>query len=182
MFGLLERVLWPVRAADRMRARLADVLRSLAGSALACAKPGGLRRAEVDAQRRLISQQVADVQGFIESSKFELDGGRHECHAAATGDAQTVFLLFSGDRPARGWAPANGAGGNAARAEEASAALEALAEHLQRGGDMLAIDADDTLATAERDFTADQGMHVLYREFVVAVSRLVGDGRRASRV
>ena len=41
VFGLLEHVLWPVRAADRMRERLADVLRSLGGLALACAKPGG---------------------------------------------------------------------------------------------------------------------------------------------
>ena len=71
VFGLLEHVLWPVRAADRTRERLADVFRSLSGLALACAKPGGLRSSEVDAQRRLISQQVADVQGFIESSKFE---------------------------------------------------------------------------------------------------------------
>jgi hypothetical protein len=47
---------------------------------------------------------------------------------------------------------------------------------------MPAIDLDDTLATAERDITADHGIHVLYREFVVAVNRLVGDGRRASRV
>jgi len=65
---------------------------------------------------------------------------------------------------------------------DGSAALEALAEHLRRGGDMPAIDLDDTLATAERDITADHGIPVLYREFVVAVNRLVGDGRRASRV
>jgi hypothetical protein len=66
---------------------------------------------------------------------------------------------------------------------DGSAALEALAEHLRRGGDMPAIDPDDTLATAERDIDdPDDGIHVLYREFVVAVNRLVADGRRAARV
>ena len=30
VFGIVEHLLWPVRAADRMHARLADVLRSLA--------------------------------------------------------------------------------------------------------------------------------------------------------
>jgi hypothetical protein len=65
---------------------------------------------------------------------------------------------------------------------DGSAALEALAEHLRRGGDMPEIDPDDTLATAEREDDPDHGIHVLYREFVVAVNRLVADGRRASRV
>src|SRR4029434_349037 len=94
VFGLLERVLWPVRAADRMRERLADVFRSLSGLALACAKPGGLRSSEMDAQRRLISQQVADVQGFIESSKFEPDAAGAVATQRLTGDAQAVFLLL----------------------------------------------------------------------------------------
>ena len=94
VFGLLEHVLWPVRAADRTRERLADVFRSLSGLALACAKPGGLRSSEVDAQRRLISQQVADVQGFIESSKFEPDAAGAVATQRLTGDAQTVFLLL----------------------------------------------------------------------------------------
>jgi hypothetical protein len=79
---------------DRMRERLADVFHSLAALALACANPGGLRPAEVDAQRRLISQQVADVQGFIESSKFELDGGSARATAQLLGDAQTVFIVL----------------------------------------------------------------------------------------
>ena len=94
VFGLLEHVLWPVRAADRMRERLADVLRSLAGLALAFAGPGGLRAGDLDARRRLISQQVADVQGFIESSKFEPGATADEVIQQLTGDAQVVFLLL----------------------------------------------------------------------------------------
>src|SRR4029450_8819486 len=65
VFGIVEHVLWPVRAADRMHARLADVPRSLAGLGRVASQPPG----DVDARRRLISQQVTDVQGFIESSK-----------------------------------------------------------------------------------------------------------------
>src|SRR5215468_2314184 len=67
VFGVVEHVLWPVRAADRMHARLADVLRSLAALARVASQPPG----DADTRRQLISQQVADVQGFVESSKFE---------------------------------------------------------------------------------------------------------------
>ena len=94
MFGLLEHVLWPVRAADRTRDRLADVLRSLAGLALACAGAGRSPSSDLDARRRLISQQVADVQGFIESSKFEPGAAGAVATQRLTGDAQTVFLLL----------------------------------------------------------------------------------------
>jgi len=49
----------------------------------------------VDARRRLISQQVADVQGFIESSKFESGTGADaETVERRTADAQTVFLVL----------------------------------------------------------------------------------------
>src|SRR5262245_62120224 len=70
VFGAVEHFLWPVRAADRMRARLADVLRSLATFARVASRPLDDQR-DVDARRQLISQQVADVQGYVESSKFE---------------------------------------------------------------------------------------------------------------
>jgi multidrug resistance protein MdtO len=182
VFGLLEHVLWPVRAVDRMRERLADVFHSLAALALGCANPGGLRPAEVDAQRRLISQQVADVQGFIESSKFELDGGSARATAQLLGDAQTVFLVLLAIARHEGVLLASSREATLRLGRDGSAALEALAEHLRRGGDMPEIDPDDTLATAEREDDPDHGIHVLYREFVVAVNRLVADGRRASRV
>src|SRR5262249_59850136 len=41
VFGIVEHVLWPVRAADRMHARLADVFRSLATFARAASQPPG---------------------------------------------------------------------------------------------------------------------------------------------
>src|SRR5262249_6872938 len=94
VFGLLERVLWPVRAADRMRERVADVLHSLAALARSCAAPEGLVSHAVDAQRRLISEQVAEVQGLIESSKFEADARDTAAIQQITGDAQNVFLVL----------------------------------------------------------------------------------------
>src|SRR4030095_5148472 len=90
VFAAVEHVLWPVRAADRMRARLADVLRSLAAFARTPLGPLGNQR-DVDARRQLISQQVADVQGYVESSKFEPGVGAEEAQEVErlTADAQT---------------------------------------------------------------------------------------------
>src|SRR5256712_8971725 len=90
--GSVEHVVWPARAADRMPARLADVFRSLAAFARALSQPPG----DVDARRRLISQQVTDVQGFIESSKYESGTGAGDAQTVErrTADAQTVFLVL----------------------------------------------------------------------------------------
>jgi len=180
VFGLLERVLWPVRAADRMRERLADVLRSLAGLALASAKPEGLRSSEVDAQRRLISQQVADVQGFIESSKFEPDAAGALAIQQLTGDAQTVFLILLAIARHEGALPQSAREAMLRLATDAAAALGALVEHLRRGSEIPPIDLDGTLAAVERDVIvhgpledeAYRGRLGLYRELVVAVNRL----------
>ena len=92
VFGIVEHLLWPVRAAERMHARLADVLRSLAELARVASTP----TADVDARRQLIAQQVADVQGFIESSKFEAGGGAEDAQEVErlTADAQAVFVVL----------------------------------------------------------------------------------------
>src|SRR5437867_5656155 len=63
VFGIVEYLLWPVRAADRMHARLADVCRSLAALARAASRPpddGG----DIAARRDLVGRQVTDVEGF----------------------------------------------------------------------------------------------------------------------
>src|SRR5678815_2812095 len=92
VFGIVEHLLWPVRAADRMHARLADVLRSLASFARLASRPPD----DLDARRQLIAQQVTDVQGFIESSKFEPRTGAADAESVQRliADAQTVFLLL----------------------------------------------------------------------------------------
>ena len=186
VFGLLEHVLWPVRAADRMHARLADVFRSLATFARVASRPrqeGGA----VDARRELISQQITDVQGFVESSKFEPGAGAADAQAVErlTADAQTVFLVLlaiARDAESAAMRP------DAVRAaairvdEDVAAILDRLAERLQPGGVGPATDADASLAALERSIAAQvdafgeaathAGALDLYRELAAAVNRV----------
>ena len=74
VFGIVEHVLWPVPRADALRARLAEVMHLLADLARTGTKQryaDGDWHSDVDSWRRRISQKVEDVQGLIESSKFE---------------------------------------------------------------------------------------------------------------
>ncbi len=96
VFGIVEQVLWPVRAADALRARLAEImhlLAELARTATSSATPK-VSGNDVDAWRRRISQKVGDVQGLIESSKFELGAFKLSEIQKHTGDAQVVFILL----------------------------------------------------------------------------------------
>jgi multidrug resistance protein MdtO len=190
VFGIVEHFLWPVRAADRMHARLADVLRSLAAFAREASQPP----ADVDARRQLISQQVADVQGFVESSKFE--AGAHGADALAverlTADTQTVFLiLLAIARAAASTArPADAVQTVMTRADDLVATiLEGLADGVRDGGVARAIDVDGALAALERSI-ADEidaasedaryaGATALYRELGVAVNDIVSAYKRS---
>ena len=91
VFGLVEHLLWPVRAADVLRARFAEMLRLLAGLARA---GDGQAAAEIDRGRLRISQKVEEIQGLIESSKFEPEAEDLDALQKATGEAQIVFLLL----------------------------------------------------------------------------------------
>src|SRR4030095_8260567 len=95
VFGIVEHLLCPSRAEDRLHARLADVFRSLAAVARTASRPRD-NRADTRAQRDLISQQVTDVQGFVESSKFEPGAAGADAQAVQrlTADAQAVFLVL----------------------------------------------------------------------------------------
>src|SRR5258706_3630971 len=158
VFGLVEHFLWPVRAADRMHARLADVLRSLAALARVASRP---REAgvDVDARRQLIAQQVTDVQGFIESSKFEAGRGAADAQAIErlTADAQTVFLVLlaiARDAAAAATPPDVVRAAAIRVAEDAAAILEALAERVRPGETTTAIDVNGSLAALERSIAA----------------------------
>jgi multidrug resistance protein MdtO len=193
VFGIVEHFLWPARAADRMHARLADVFRSLAALARAASRPhddGG----DIDARRDLISQQVTDVQGFIESSKFETGAGAADAQAVQqlTGDVQMVFLVMLSIARHAESAPMRADAARAAtiRVGEAAAAfLEALAERVQRDGARPPM-GDDRLLTAFEQSIADQAAAVgeettysgalgLYRELGVAVSRVASSDWRS---
>jgi len=96
VFGIIEHTLWPVRAADALRVRLAETLRLLAE--LARTKTVSAATAEtgnaVDSWRQRISRKVEDVQELIESSKFELGDFKLSEIQKLTGEAQIIFILL----------------------------------------------------------------------------------------
>jgi multidrug resistance protein MdtO len=96
VFGILEHVLWPVRASDRRQRRFADALRSLAALARLGARdrPGAGRDGELDDMRHRIAQDLAETQRLLEESKFELQAGELEAFQRRVGDAQIIFLVL----------------------------------------------------------------------------------------
>jgi len=192
VFGIVEHMLWPVRAADRMRERLADVLRSLSD----LARRDGAGADNVDASRRLISQQIADVQGFIESSKFEPGVDTAERIARLVGDAQTVFLILLALARDEGEGPAPSPSRQAVVRRlrmDVSSALRALAEHV-RGAEPVAPDMlPGTVSATERALadlagmpSADRGpvngSDALYRALVASVEALITSELDARRI
>ena len=192
VFGLVEHVLWPVRAADRMYSRLADVFRSLAAFARVASRPLD-DRGDVDARRQLISQQVTDVQGFIESSKFEPGAGAADTQEVQrlTADAQAVFLLLLAiARDAALAARCPDAVDAAATHvdQEVAVVLDALADRVGQGGVAAASEVSGLLDAFERsigELTAAgervtcAGALGLYRDLAVAVNRLAASGGRS---
>ncbi len=192
VFGIVEHVLWPVRAADRMHARLADVLRSLAALAPAASRPP----ADVDARRQLISQEVTDVQGFIESSKFEAGAAAADAQTVQrlTADAQTVFLVLlaiarQGAAVAR---PPDAVQAAMSRVDHNVAViLDGVADRIRRGGPSPVIDVDSFGPALERSVGADAddpGATIparslpLYLELAAAVNRMASSSPRTSAV
>jgi len=186
VFGIIEHILWPVRAADRMRERLADLLRSLAGFALAAATETA---GDADARRRLISQQVADLQGFIESSKFEPGAASPAAIERLTGEAQSVFLVLlaiARDESGTGVIPTTVREATTRLGTDVATCLAAVAEAAQGRGAAPPIDVDEAMGAVERAISAYvelggdaaeawRGRLALYRELVAAVTRLARD-------
>jgi multidrug resistance protein MdtO len=120
VFGIIERLLWPVRAQDVLRARLGEMLHLLADLARAATtrekrlqssildhqSSADLSMAtdDVDSYRRRISQKVQDVHtliestkfqaGLIESSKFESGDLKVSESQNVLCDAQIIFILL----------------------------------------------------------------------------------------
>jgi uncharacterized membrane protein YccC len=95
VFGIVEHLLWPVRARDMLRAGLAEIMHLLADLA---------RTESVDPLRRRVSQNVERMQRLIESSKFEMgvieaykfERGDFKVDTAQkfTADVQIVLVLL----------------------------------------------------------------------------------------
>jgi multidrug resistance protein MdtO len=188
VFGIVEHVLWPVRAQDALRGRLAEIMHlvsELARAGMSRATPAVTSNA-VDSWRRRISQKVQDLQGLIESSKFESGDFKLDAIQKVTGDAQIVFvLLLSLARQSRA-TPRVPRVMEAAVVDldnEVAAALEGLATHVGGGVQPAMPEFDDALNAFERSMadtdrldheaaTHLAGQLALYRTLVAAVKKI----------
>ena len=189
VFGIVENRLWPVRARDALRARLAEVLRLLAELARSKTRadenPTVLVN-DVDSWRRRISQKVEEAQGLIESSKFEAGDLDVDEIQKRIGDGQLVFvLLLSLARQSRDTPRLPDAMRAAAvNIDNAVAtALEALANHVSGGSEPAVLELEGPLNAFERtvagtvalDNEGDahfRGRLALYRALSAAIERL----------
>ncbi|HWO90382.1 MAG TPA: FUSC family protein, partial [Methylomirabilota bacterium] len=193
VFGLVEHLLWPVRAADRMHARLAEMFRALAALARVASRSQGVA-GDVDARRQLISQQLTDVQGFIESSKFEPGADGADAHAIErlTADAQSVFLVLlaiARDAESAAIRPDTVPATTPRVDADVATILDGLADRIRPGGTVRETDLNGALAAFESSIAAQgdaigedvthAGTLALYRELAVAVRRVASSDRRS---
>ena len=187
VFGIVEQVLWPVRARDELRARLAEMLHLLAELARTrtSSAPPSVTHTTVDAWRRRIPLKVEEVQGLIESSKFEVGDFNPSEIQKLTGDVQIIFiLLLSLARQGRD-NPQSAVVRTAAVELDSviATALEALATRVGSGSESPVPGLEDTLNTFARSMTGTDaldkeavahfaGRLTLYRSLVAAIKRL----------
>jgi multidrug resistance protein MdtO len=187
VFGAVEHLLWPVRAQDALRARLAEILHLLADLARSGTsdRPPTVIAADVDSWRRRISQKVEDIQGLIESSKFESGDLQVDAIQKCTGDGQLIFvLLLSLARQFRDIAQSKVVMTAPVEVDRTIAAvLEALAMGAGSGSEPAVLQLDNALKAFEQSITgtdaldAETATHfrarlALYRALVAAIKRL----------
>ena len=192
VFGVVEHLLWPVRAQDALRARLAEMLQLLAElvRSRTSDKAPTLIADDVDSWRRRISQKVRDVQGLIESSKFESGDLEVDEIQKRTGDGQLVFVLLL-SLARRGQDIAKPSLLRTAEVDldnKIATALEALALRTTGGAELTVPKLDDALTAFEctitgtdsRDETAAHfaGRLALYRALVATLNRLSSESMR----
>ena len=202
VFGAVEHLLWPVRAQDALRARLAEILHLLADLARSGTsdKTSSVIADEVDSWRRRISQKVDDIQGLIESSKFESGNLDVDEIQKRTGDGQLVFvLLLSLARQSRDISLISDAMQAAAVDLDngVATALEVLANHVSGDSEQMVPELNDPLNAFERSIAGtgarDEGTVAhftrrlaLYRALVTTIKQLslkslnAGQGRHRS--
>ncbi len=172
-----------------LRARLAEIIRLLAELARTgtCSVTETVSGNAVDSCRRLISQKVEEVQGLIESSKFELGAFKPSEIQKLTGDAQIIFILLLSLAQERRDVTAP----NVVRAAEAelddamAAALLALSTRIASDSQPAAPNLEDMMDSLERHVAACTNVpgeaaaspqfaecSALYRSLVAAIKRL----------
>ena len=139
---------------------------------------------EVDSSRRRISQKVEDIQGLIESSKFESGDLQVDAIQKCIGDGQIIFvLLLSLARHSRDMAQSNVVVTAAFEVDKTIAtALEALAMGGGAGFEPAVLQLENALKSFEHfitgtDMLSETGVHfharlALYRALVAAIKRL----------
>jgi len=194
VFGVVEHLLWPVRAQDALRARLAEMLHLLAELARSRTsdKAPTVIADDVDSWRQRISQKVRDVQGLIESSKFESGNLEVDEIQKRTGDGQLVFvLLLSLARDSTRLPDAMRAAAFDLDTAVATT-LEAMATQLVGGSRPAVPDLDGSLDRFERSMTGTDALDKetaanfagrldLYRALVAAVKQVSSKSMRAAQ-
>jgi multidrug resistance protein MdtO len=193
VFGIVEHLLWPVRAQDALRARLAELLRLLADLTRSGTsdKTPTVIADDVDSWRRRISQKVEEAQGLIESSKFESGDLNVDEIQKRIGDGQLVFvLLLSLARQGRDLAePSVFRAAEVDLDRNIATALEALAMRATGGSELAVPQIDDALNAFERSMTGKEaldreaaaqfaGRLALYRTVVAAIKRISSESQR----
>ena len=202
VFGAVEHLLWPIRAQDALRARLAEILRLLAELARTrtSAKTPTVIADDVDSWRRRISQKVEEAQGLIESSKFESGDVDVNEIQKRIGEGQLVFVLLL-TLARRGQDIAEPSLLRTAEVDldnNIATALEALAMRTTGGAALTVSKLGDALTafertigdTGARDETAAHfaGRPAVYRELVAAVKQIssksmpTGQDRHEARI
>ena len=197
VFSIVEHLLWPVRAQDLLRPRLAEMMHMLAQLARTRTSSASAAVAadNVDSWRRRISQKVHDVQvsiestkfqaGLIESSKFESGDLKVSESQKVLCDAQIIFiLLLSLARQSRDIAQSNVVRKAEVTLDNVIATgLEALAMRAAGGSESPVPALEDALNAFERSMTGADALDkeatahfaerlALYRTLVTAIERL----------
>ena len=96
VLALVEHVLWPVRATEALRLRVAELLHLLAELAHTGVNRETQTASSKDAGgwRQRVSLKVQEIQRLIESSKFEPGAARLSEIEKHSGDAQMIFILL----------------------------------------------------------------------------------------
>ena len=188
VFGLVEHVLWPVRAADRMHARLADARRSLAALARVASRPR--RRRGCAAQpdraaggRRAGIHRIVEVRARRRRSTSKRSSGSPPMpRRCSSWTSASPTSAMSATRPPDRVRAAM------IRADQAAAAiLEGVADRVRRSGETSTADLNGSVEIFDQSIAAQvgategdttyAGAFALYRELAVTLNRLTSSER-----